>query len=221
MSNRTQAQPPSAYLHGFASSPDSFKGVALRAALAPAGVSLALPDLNAPSFEHLTYTSALAAIDAMDAAHGHATPWRLIGSSLGGYLAARWAQLNPSRVERLVLLCPAFEMLKRWPRLLGAGAIEAWERTGRHEFPDHRGVPTAVHYGLIDDAAQHPAAPAPPCPTLIIHGIHDEVVPIETSRRYCESHGHVELLEVDSDHGLVSALDEITAAVTRFWGLPG
>ena len=31
---------------------------------------------------------------------------------MGGYLAARWAQLHPERVERLFLMCPAFNFVE-------------------------------------------------------------------------------------------------------------
>jgi pimeloyl-ACP methyl ester carboxylesterase len=30
----------------------------------------------------------------------------LIGSSMGGYIAARYAELHPEQVAKLVLLCP-------------------------------------------------------------------------------------------------------------------
>ena len=55
-----------AYLHGFASSSLSRKGVHLARFLAPRGIDLALPDLNHPSFAELTYTGALAGFDRLD-----------------------------------------------------------------------------------------------------------------------------------------------------------
>jgi pimeloyl-ACP methyl ester carboxylesterase len=53
----------------------------------------------------------------------------------------------------------------------------------------------------------------PPAPTILVHGLRDEVIPIEVSRRFAREHG-VELREVDDDHGLGHAgLPVILAAV--------
>ncbi len=206
-----------AYLHGFASGPASRKGVELARRLAPRGVRLALPDLNVPSFARLTYAGALGAIDAFDRAGSG--PWRLLGSSMGGYLAARWAELHPDRVDRLVLLCPGFDLVRRWPAMLGADAMARWRAEGTHPFPDASGVPTPVAWTLVEEAALHPPYPEVPCPTLIVHGTRDEVVPIESSRADAPTRRNGELGEVDDDHGLVSSLDRIEAEVVRFLGL--
>ena len=93
-----------AYLHGLSSSPLATKATALRAAFEAEGLGLHCPDLNQPSFDKLTFDAALAALDELAASHPQER-WRIVGSSMGGYLAARWAQLNPRRVERLLLLC--------------------------------------------------------------------------------------------------------------------
>jgi uncharacterized protein len=206
-----------AYLHGFASGPRSRKGVALRDALAARGVELALPDLNAPSFAALTISAALGAIDAMaDAAPD--LRWRLVGSSMGGYLATLWAARHPARVDRLLLLCPAFDMAARWRRLIGDDGIEGWRRTGVRVFADGAGVPTEVSWQLYEDAATHPAFPVPPCPTRIVHGTADDVVPIELSRQLAAAQPHVTLREVDDGHELVKSLAVIEAEAIGFFG---
>ena len=46
-------------------------------------------------------------------------PLVLMGSSLGGYLAALYAERHPKAVDRLVLIAPAFGFLQRWE-----GALE-------------------------------------------------------------------------------------------------
>ncbi|PKN53897.1 MAG: hypothetical protein CVU56_29415 [Deltaproteobacteria bacterium HGW-Deltaproteobacteria-14] len=201
------------FLHGFASGPQSKKGNALRAALAARGVELALPDLNAPDFAHLTHTRALAVLDREAGADG---PVALVGSSLGGYLAARWAELHPERVTRLVLLCPGFDMIARWPQLLGADAIARWRAHGALHFADGAGVQTPVHWGFIEDALRHPATPEVACPTLILHGIHDVVVPIAGSRAYAAAHKNARLIELDDDHALIGQLDRVIAETLAF-----
>jgi uncharacterized protein len=191
-----------AYLHGFASGSRSTKGLMLARELAPEGVELELPDLNAPSFARLTITSALVAMDALDAAGPAEARWRLVGSSFGGYLAARWAELNPSRVDRLLLLCPGFEMRQWWPDLVGVEAMARWEREGALELPDALGVMTPVRWGFVEDAGRHPKHPEPRCPIRIIHGRQDETVPFEVSSRYAAARPHVRLVAVDDDHHL-------------------
>ncbi|MGD2113955.1 MAG: YqiA/YcfP family alpha/beta fold hydrolase [Acidobacteriota bacterium] len=206
-----------AYLHGFASGPLSRKGRELARRLA-GDVDLALPDLNRPSFARLTLEGALAAVDELTGAgsgsgsgSGSASGerWRFVGSSFGGYLAALWAERHPDRVDRLLLLCPGFDLARRWPALLGAEAMERWRRDGVFPFEDGSGRLVPVHWGFYESMLRHPPFPEVPCPTQIVHGRRDEVVPIGTSRRYAAERPHVELIEVDDDHGLTASIDQI------------
>lgn len=57
-----------------------------------------------------------------------------------------------------------------------------------------------------------------PARTILVHGIRDEVIPIDVSRRFAREHG-AELREVDDDHGLGHAgLPVILAAVRELHG---
>ena len=205
-----------AYLHGFASSSLAHKGQALRRFYAGHGLEFHTPDLNVPSFAELSYTSMLAALDELDRAFASdGARWRFVGSSMGGYLAARWAMLHPERVDRLVLLCPAFDFVARWPKILGDENFERWRTQGHFPLPDKSGTPVEVHFGLVEDAMTHPARPDVPCPTTIIHGTRDTVVPIDSSRSYVEGRSHVRLIEVDDDHLLAGSLSVIEATALR------
>jgi pimeloyl-ACP methyl ester carboxylesterase len=179
-------------------------------------VTLELPDLNLPIFAELSHGAMLRGVDEMA---GKDDPWRLIGSSLGGWLAARWAELHPERVERLVLLCPGFDLASRWPVLLGDLGMDGWRGHGYFPFEDAAGQFVLVHYGFYEEALAQPATPEVPCPTLIVHGTRDEVVPIDSSRRYAETRDHVELIEVDDDHKLAASIDRIADEVARFFGV--
>lgn len=194
------------HLHGFASNAQSVKGQRLAEAFSQRGVSLETPDLNRPSFATLTYSACLQYLEEMLAGDA---PVVLSGSSFGGYLAARWAELHPDRVERLLLLCPAFDLVGRWPRILGQPAMAQWERDGTLVFPDRDGKPTPVHWGLVEDARRHPTHPEVPCPTVIIHGTQDEIVPIASSRDYAAARDHVRLVEVDDVHTLENSIDVV------------
>lgn len=205
-----------AYLHGFASGPLSKKGRALADRLARRRVELRLPDLNRPSFARLTVTGALEAVDDLVESGPPCAAWRFIGSSFGGYVAARWAELRPERVARLLLLCPGFDLPSRWPDLLGTDEFARWEREGELLLPDGAGRPTPVHWGFVEDVRRHPPFPEVPCPTRIVHGTRDEVVPVEGSRRYAAGRSDVELVEVDDDHALLESLDTIAGEVEGF-----
>lgn len=205
-----------------ASSSLSTKGRLLARALHDDGLTLHLPDLNRPCFEKLSVSAALEVMDELDArartprAHGQER-WCLIGSSLGGYTAARWAELRPERVARLILLCPGFDMATWAPRALGEDAMRAWERDGELLMADAEGRAVPVHYGFVEDMASHPAFPDVPCPTLILHGRQDEVVPFETSVDYAATRAQVDLHPLDDDHALGKSHAILIAETKRFF----
>lgn len=207
-----------AYLHGFASSPASRKAVVLRRAFEALGLTLHTPDLNAPSFERLSHAAMLARVDALYEADASASLC-LIGSSLGGWLAARYAELHPERVSRLVLLCPGFNLAQRWPKVVGEEWFDVWERQGTLALPNAEGKRVPVHFGFIEEARREPGTPEVPCETLIIHGTRDETVPVSSSREYAMTRPHVRLLELDDDHALAASHDRIFAEVERHFGI--
>ncbi len=208
------------YLHGFASSRDSRKGVHMARAFKARGLHLERAELNVPSFAELTFSGALSVIDAMDAAAPPAR-WCLFGSSMGGYLATRWAELHPDRVERLVLMCPGFDLIGRWPDIVGHENMALWSAQGFLLWPDAQGVQTPLHWEFVEDCRRHPSWPEAPCPTLIIHGRQDETVSIESSRQYALARPHVALIEVDDDHSLAASLPLIERESMKFLGIEG
>src|SRR5437764_6266444 len=113
------------YLHGFASSPASKKAQFFRERFARFGIELEIPDLAGGNFEHLTISGQMAVVEAI--AQGGAIS--LIGSSLGGYLAALYAAHHP-QVEKLVIMAPAFCFARSYADSIGPDRLEAWKRTG-------------------------------------------------------------------------------------------
>jgi pimeloyl-ACP methyl ester carboxylesterase len=200
------------YLHGFASGPGSRKALAFRDALPQRGFSLEIPDLAQGDFGHLTISGQLRVIE--DALNGE--PCRLIGSSMGGYLASLYAAAHPE-VDRLVLLAPAFGFAERWASMQGVRTIERWRETGWLEV-FHYGDRAArtVHYGLLEDALKFPGFPDFGQPALIFHGAEDATVSVDLSRRFAASHPNVRLRERDSDHELLNVLSEIVAEAVPF-----
>lgn len=205
------------YLHGFASSANATKGTRLARSFAERGLTLDTPDLNRPSFASLDHDAILAHLTDLTAREDR--PLRFIGSSFGGWVAARFAELHPERVDRMVLLCPGFDMASRWPQTLGERAMRRWQERGYLPFPDHTGAPVPVHWGFIEAALRHPPTPSPTCPILIVHGRADATVPVESSRTYVASRPHATLHEVDDDHRLVASLPELTRLAFEFFDI--
>jgi uncharacterized protein len=201
------------YLHGFASSPASSKARFFEDRLTRAGFAVEILDL-APDFEHLTITGQLAII-ARAAADD---PVTLIGSSMGGYLAALCAARHPE-VLRIVLMAPAFGFARRWPERLGAAAVEEWKRTGALEvFHYGEGRMRRVDYELLQDGARFEDYPDVKQPCLIFHGMHDDVVPAQFSQDFAAGRGNVRLELMDSGHDLLNVLDEMADGVEAFLG---
>jgi pimeloyl-ACP methyl ester carboxylesterase len=200
------------YLHGFASGPGSSKARFFRDRLADAGADAEVLDLAESDFEHLTITGQLRVIER--AARGE--PVSLIGSSMGGYLAALYAARH-AEVARVVLLAPAFGFARRWAERLGPGAMEAWRRTGTIEvFQYAENRERRVAYGLFEDGARYEDYPDFRQPALIFHGEHDDVVPAAYSREFAASHANVQLEVLDSGHELLNLLEYMAPKVMGF-----
>src|SRR5207244_8396284 len=130
------------------SSPSSKKAQYFRQRLEKAGFRVTIPDLAEGDFRHLTLTRQLQVMETVTGG----LPVSLIGSSMGGYLAALYAARHPE-VERVVLLAPAFGFARRWPLLLGADKVAEWRRTGwlpMYHYGDQ--MERRVGYGLLSDA---------------------------------------------------------------------
>jgi pimeloyl-ACP methyl ester carboxylesterase len=203
------------YLHGFASSPESGKARFFAGKFRELGVPFAAPQLDEGNFEGLTISGQLGVVEK--AVGGE--PVVLMGSSLGGYIAALYAARNV-QVEKLVLLAPAFHFPTRWRARYSAEELELWRRRGtipffHYGFKEERGL----GFQIVEDAQKYEDEPAFHQPALVLHGIKDDVVPAELSKAFAEGHPNVTLRLVDSGHELTDVLDELwaeTAAYLKF-----
>jgi len=171
-----------------------------------------VPDLADGDFDHLTITGQLHVIEA--AAQGE--PVRLIGSSLGGYLAALYASIH-AEAERLVLMAPAFNLAAGWRKRVGSEEMDRWKQLGRMPVQHYGdGLIHQLHYGFMEDAECYEAYPSFSQPAVIFHGRYDDVVPVEQSIDYARRHSNVELHVVDSGHELVDVLDPMWHRIAAF-----
>lgn len=203
------------YLHGFASSPQSNKAQYLRDRFNSRGLELDVLDLNQPDFSSLTLTrqinQTIAAFPNPD------IPITLIGSSFGA-LTAAWAAQQQPQVTKLILLAPAFGFPQSWYARLQPKQLETWKNSGVldvYHYGEGKEIP--LKYKFLQDAENYPLAELKrSLPTLIMHGIHDEVVPIKVSQDYTLQHPDTKLIEFDSDHGLNDVKDKIWQSIKHF-----
>ena len=203
------------YLHGFASGPGSKKAQFFAGRLAECGVTLEIPDLAAGDFENLTVTGQL---DVVERACGK-QPVILIGSSLGGYLAALYAARHPE-VQKLVLLAPAFSFVTRWPESLGPERFEQWKTSGfltvMHYGEAKEG---RIAFGLIEDGRFYEDYPNFFQKALIFHGKNDKVVPPGFSITFSQQHANTTLRLMESDHELLNVLEPMWTEIKEFLGV--
>src|SRR3954453_5570524 len=194
------------YLHGFASSPLSRKARFLEERFAGRGIRFHAPDLAAGDFFHLTISRQLDLVRKLAADAG---PVMIVGSSLGGYLAALYCT-EDRNVSQLVLLAPAFGFHDLWTKRLGPEEIGRWRESGRLSvFHYGLGGQADLGYEFLQDAEKYPLYPDCQVPTLIFHGTHDDLVPVGNSLQYAEEHSNARLVTLDSGHELTDVLEEI------------
>ncbi|MDB9516580.1 alpha/beta fold hydrolase [Roseofilum reptotaenium CS-1145] len=206
------------YLHGFASSPQSLKSLAIAQKFSDRQITLQVPDLNQGDFSHLTLTRQLQQVGELFPASE--TPVYIIGSSFGG-LTATWLAERYPQVQALVLLAPAFEFYTYWMTQLTESERQEWQKRGYwpiYHYGQKRSL--SLHYRFISDLRQYSSSSLTRAvPTLIFHGLHDEVIPLKVSRDYAENRPWVNLIELESDHSLGDQLPEIWQGIRDF--LPG
>ena len=212
------------YLHGFASSPDSAKAKYFRDRFSSLGIDLKTPDLNQNNISGLTLTRQLRQIETeflqtQSPAEkvknlGGVT---IIGSSFGG-LTAAWLAQRQLSVKQIVLLAPAFDFLSHWLPMLGQQQLEKWQSEKYlpvYHYGEQREVP--LNYQFVADMAQYPEEKLMrSVPTLIVHGLHDTIIPIQASRNFADNRPWVQLMELEDDHSLGNVLGEIWEAMQKF-----
>ena len=201
------------YLHGFASSPQSSKAQFFAHKFAEQGIPIDIPALDGGDFEHLTITGQLKIVEqAIE--HG---PVIMMGSSLGGYLTAIYAEKHPEQVSRVILLAPAFRFLERWRSRFTEQQLAAWKQGGAMPFY-HYGdkKQRQLSYQLIEDAQTYSPEPAFSQPGLILHGTKDDVVPFFGSQEFAAARPNVQLKSFLSGHELTDVLEPMWQEVAAF-----
>jgi uncharacterized protein len=211
------------YLHGFASSPSSSKARWMAARAEEAGWGFACPDLNQPSFDTLAVSRMLGQVDDLlgSIAPG---PVTLVGSSLGAVVAVfaatrdREREEAGSRVDSIVLLAPALDLIPSLEAHFGPEKLAQWERDDRLEvFHYAEGATRDLRWGFFADARGYDAcAAAVHVPTLVFQGRRDETVDARTVDAWASRRPLVTLRLLDDDHQLLGSLDAMWSGVREF-----
>jgi pimeloyl-ACP methyl ester carboxylesterase len=201
----------------------------LRDTLGAVGIELILPDLRRISgvesgdSGNFTVTSAVAALEAaVESIPAEKRPVRIIGSSLGAYVAAVYASKpeNQGAVDRVMLLAPPFKL----DALLAEGRLE-------------KSLGVTLSDEFKADAALHPPFPFLTCRAYVVHGYDDEAAPLANSLTWVRdasvnmragataNEGEVaaerRLLEVGGmGHSIEDGLPQIKAKLIDFFKLP-
>jgi carboxylesterase len=238
-------------LHGITGTP--FEVRPLAEAFGRAGFSVEAPCLaghgaTLAALARSTWSDWLASAErALDALQARVVgrPVAICGFSMGGLLALRLARLHPDRVAALVVMGTPLRL-----RRFQVGAVRAvtrlpidlgrWSRASipkpngsdisipemRHGNPGLQAFPIAALAQLFDlmDVVRADL-PSVHAPTLVVHGRHDHVVPMEDSleltgslgaavieRLWLERSFHVVGLDVDA----AQLTDAATKFVSRF-----
>ncbi len=196
------------YIHGFASSPQSIKAQKFKDFFAAKNIPLIIPNLNKNDFYHLTLTRQIQQISTY--LENEQNSVTLIGSSLGG-LTATWTAEKCKKVKQLILLAPAFNFFTHWLKSIDKNTLNTWKKQGElsiYHYKYDQELP--LSYQFIEDGQTYDETKLKrSVPTLIFHGKHDEVIPIELSYHYTKKREWVKLIELDSDHGLTDMIPKI------------
>ncbi len=173
-------RPPAyVYLHGMGSLRSGEKSTSLAEHAAARGRTFVRVDLrgHGESTGRLGGVAVSELIADVEALLAHVGPAVVIGSSLGGLLAAHAAAHRPDLVRSLTLIAPALGLIPQLGKQLDAAGM-LWTSDGRGFTVDQRVLDDA--HALDEDSLPSRLT----VPTLIVHGTADEVVPVQASERF-------------------------------------
>ncbi len=205
------------YLHGFASSPLSRKAKFFEAAIREAGWKCHTPDLNLPTFEKLSISAQMESCLALASTFDD-DPLVLVGSSMGGLLAALLYERLPQTVA-IILLAPGFGIAERWPALIGEEGMKEWETSGTRSFFHYRaGCELPLHFGFARELSNLKTDDfILEIPTLVFHGVDDQTVPVEYARKFARQNPTwASLVELNDGHELAESLERIWTDSQKF-----
>ena len=213
------------FLHGLGSGPASRKGTLVREHFSPQGYPVSLPSVTVPSLEELSPRAAVGLVKEMvrnEARRGVDRGLILMGSSFGAFLGLHaYHELSvPERahIRALVLLAPALNPWDPTSGLLTPERERAWREHGSAPVLNlETGHEVPVHYRFVEELRSFDSrVERLEVPTLIIHGLNDEVVPVVQSREFAASHPGTVLELLHDTHQLLGDPPKMLSLIERF-----
>ncbi len=192
------------FAHGFEGRPDGTKPTHLKRLL---GGRVVAPSMHAKGWTFEGHVSVvLEHIDQNPDIN------LIAGSSMGGFASAVAASRRAERSLKLLLFAPAFGIHRSWAQQWGELGMAQWEKTGliRHF---HQGVQSEIEipYAFWEQCRDHDGVTVDH-QTVIIHGLHDDIVPMENVVAVARRSPGVERMIVVNDghrlHESLNAMEE-------------
>ena len=128
----------------------------------------------------------------------------IAGSSMGGLAAANASALRPDATFGLLLIAPAFGLAEMWHERLTTSEMSDWEKNDAYAYQGFE-LDISLAWDFMQ-TAERMSWPKLNHPTVILHGIQDDVVPIENSRRVASDDENViALMELEDGHRMQNA----------------
>jgi pimeloyl-ACP methyl ester carboxylesterase len=146
----------------------------------------------------------------------------LMGSSFGAFLGLHAYQelSGPERahIRALVLLAPALNPWDPVSGLLTPDRERAWRERGSAQVLNlETGCYVPVHYRFVEELRSFDShVEMLKVPTLILHGLNDEVVPVTQSREFADSHPGTVLEVLQDTHQLLGDPPKMLSIIERF-----
>jgi pimeloyl-ACP methyl ester carboxylesterase len=183
------------FAHGFEGSPDGGKPTYMIEEL---GWDVVAPVMSKNGWNIEQETEVL--LELIDSQHFDL----VAGSSMGGLAAANASALRPDAAFGLMLIAPAFGLAEMWHKRLTSSEMADWEQQDAYEY---KGFELEMTLGWnFMQTAERMSWPQLNHPAVILHGIQDDVVPIENSKKVASEQAKViELMELNDGHRMQEA----------------
>ena len=224
------------FVHGMGSHRRGDKALHFADRFAARGWGFLAPDLRGHGESHgairdMTFSGLLADLEcAMEWASGRTggekSPILLIGSSMGGALAAWHTVSHPGCVSGVVLIAPALSFPQILTAKLTHEEIAAWRREGSRRITS-RWIDLELGYGLVEDARKYEPQRLVrdyTAPTLIFHGMADDAVPWQGSLDFVQANGSPQIdlmLFKGGEHRLTAQKERLFDCAISWWEVLG
>ena len=187
------------FAHGFEGRPDGKKPTHLKALL---GGQVIAPSMHTQGWTFEGHVSVV--LEQLDK---NPDITLLAGSSMGGFASAVAASRRAEREIKLLLFAPAFGIHRNWAKQRGELGMAQWQQMGffRHF---HHGVQSEIEipYAFWEECRDQDGLTVEHS-AVIIHGLHDDIVPLENVVEVARRSSGVErMILVNDDHRLHDSL---------------